>query len=105
MNTAYEYDIMSDYEQDVLEAQYFQDERPMPKTISELNLDDLMSEDYSVWIKKNSRFGFDVEISNDEQTYNDFAASGVHPYALEGLASFCRRFLQSYSRVASEVIS
>ncbi len=101
MNTAYKYDILdAGYEDPVNEL--FQDEE-MKKTLHDVSVSDLMGIDHTVWIKKNPRFGFDIEVQNDEDTYEVFQEKELHPYAIESLAEFCRRFLQSYSRFEGEI--
>ena len=90
MNAAYKYDIMKSY--DDME---YQEELLMIKSLSEINVYDLGGIDHYVILKRNSQFGFDLEIENEEDhtTYQDH---GIHPYAIESLATFCRRFLHGY---------
>ena len=69
------------------------------KTINEITLYDLMAEDLDVHLTINKRIGFDLTIDdeNGEELVNDQA---IHPYAMESLAEFCRRYLVSYDKVA-----
>ncbi len=74
-------------------------EEVMPsKSISDLTLYDMMGEDLTVWVGKNSKFGFDLEIENDDGQM--IVEKGVHEFAMEGFADFCRRFLYFYDKVA-----
>ncbi len=69
----------------------------MSRTINDVTLYDLMAEDLSVWIGNNKKFGFDLHIEGDDRTLA-IEDQGVHPYAIESFADFCRRFLYSYER-------
>lgn len=96
MNAALKYDIIEtchdDYEQYI-----YQEDMDLLKSVHALSLGDLMGEDYGIWIQKNKEFGFDIEIEN-EDTQTVIREKGIHPYALEGFAQFCRNFLDCYSK-------
>ncbi len=64
------------------------------------SLYDLMAEDCTVWVGKNKQFGFTMEIE-DENGNDVVVEKGIHPYAMESLASFCRRFLGMYEKLES----
>jgi uncharacterized membrane protein YfhO len=81
---------------DILESGQFQDEIEMK--LKDLNMYELMGIDHDVHIKRNDKFGFDLEIINDEEKIA-YEHKGLHPIAVESLASFCRGFLHSYSHV------
>jgi hypothetical protein len=66
--------------------------------IGDITLEELMSEDYQVLLKKSPTFGFDLYIEGDDID-EAIESKGVHPYAIESLANFCRSFLASYSRL------
>ena len=66
--------------------------------IKDINIHQLMGIDHDVHIKRNSKFGFDLEIINDEDKVT-YEGEGIHPYAIESLASFCRYFLHGYSNL------
>ena len=83
---------------DILNAELFQDEL-MPKTLGALSVYDLMGMDCSIYVKKNNKFGFDVEIESDEESFDTYQDKSIHAYAIESLAEFCRRFLHSYSKL------
>lgn len=92
MNTNCNYGMMDRYHGD----ECFQEDKHMHRSMNDFNLYDLMAIDHSVWVKKNEKFGFDLEIEDDEgQTI--VHEKGIHPYAIESLAGFCRNFLHFYS--------
>lgn len=93
MNNAFKYDIIEDYEDE-----NNQDDLGMIKSLCEISVYDLGATDHCVWLKKNKKFGFDLEIENDEEQ-SVYKEEGIHPYALESIASFCRRFLHGYNSV------
>jgi hypothetical protein len=65
------------------------------KNMSEVTLSDLMSEDFDVWVSRNTKFGFNVDI--DCKDGEPLAKEkGIHPYAADSLADFCRRYLKFY---------
>jgi len=55
-----------------------------------------MGEDHSVYIRKNSKFGYDMEVVRDE-TDESFTVN-VHDFAADSLAVFCRMYLHGYER-------
>ena len=67
------------------------------KTISEITLYDLMAEDLDVWVKKSDGQGFDIEI-DDENGEALIREHGVHRFASDSFADFCRRYLASYDK-------
>ncbi len=76
-------------------------EHKMRNDITQVTLYDLMAEDFSVWIKHNPKFGFDLHIEGDDPT-ETIEISGVHSDAMESFSEFCRRFLYFYDK-ASEL--
>ncbi len=72
------------------------------KTLTEITLYDLMAEDLTIWITKNSKFGFDLQIDNDENCTPLVNEKGVHPFAADSLALFCAQYLGSYERATKE---
>lgn len=74
----------------------------MSRTINEVTLYDLMAEDFTVWVGKNKKFGFDLEIEGDDETLK-IEEAGVHPYAMESFADLCRRFLHFYDKANNEL--
>ena len=67
---------------------------PPERTIHDLTVAELMGDDHSVWLGKNKEFGYILEIEDDEG--KTISEKGIHPYAAESLAGFCRRYLTMY---------
>lgn len=65
------------------------------KNLSELTVYDLMGEDYSIWITKNKKFGYDMEIEG-ENPNDRVKIEGIHNMAMDSFSDFCRRFLRFY---------
>lgn len=71
-------------------------------TLNDVSLYDLMAQDLDVWVTKNKKFGFDLQIDNEEgETIVD--EKGIHPGAMESYADMCRRFLNFYDKI-NEVV-
>ena len=64
--------------------------------LTELNLYNLMADDCNVWLNKNEKFGFTLELEYDDGS--TFIDNNLHPCAAESLADFCKRFLRLYGR-------
>src|ERR1700743_1402480 len=88
------YDIISTCHDDYLFEEDFQEEI-MEKPLDEISLYQLMAEGRYIWLDKNKKFGFDFEIHDEDSPYTKYCEKEIHPCAIEGLASFCRRFLNS----------
>ncbi len=73
----------------------------MMKSLNEITLYDLMAEDLDVWFSSNKQFGFDLEI-DDENGEELVREKGVHPFAADSFADFCRRYLVSYDKVKTQ---
>ncbi len=67
------------------------------KTINGITLYDIGAEDMSVWVGDNFKHGFDIFIEDENGTpiANE---EGVHPFAAESMAKFCRDYLTAYER-------
>lgn len=65
----------------------------MMKTTNDLTLDDLMGTDFNVWLSCNKQFGYNIYLESEDGEINE---QGIHPYAIESLATFCRNFLHDY---------
>ncbi len=65
--------------------------------MNNITLYDLMAEDLEVWVTRSKKFGFDLQIENEngETIVNE---EGVHPYAMESFAAMCRQFLYFYEK-------
>lgn len=61
-----------------------------------LTLHDIMGEEYSVYLNRNKKFGYDMEVVRDD-TEESFKVN-VHDFAADSLAVFCRMFLTRYER-------
>jgi hypothetical protein len=70
----------------------------MKNDMANVTLYDLMAEDFSVWIKQNPKFGFDLCIEGDDPTER-IEINGVHSAAMESFSDFCRRFVYFYDRI------
>lgn len=71
------------------------------KTTNNVTLYELMAEDMDIWITKNKKFGFDLQIDNKEgEAIVD--EQGIHPFAMESYADMCRRFLHFYDMVKAQ---
>jgi len=66
--------------------------------MNNVSLSDLMGEDFSVYMRKNAKFGYDLEIENEEGEMV-VETNGVHEYAIDSFADFCRQFLSNYDRI------
>jgi hypothetical protein len=74
------------------------------KTLNEISLYDVMAEDVDVWIGKNKDFGYTLQIE-DEKGAPLVDEKGIHPYAVDAFADFCRSFLHSYDRINSKEVA
>lgn len=70
------------------------------KTINNITLYELMSEDLDVWVSRSDKLGFKIEIDN-EDGHEIVSEGGIHPYAMDSFADFCRRFLVSYDKFSN----
>lgn len=70
-------------------------------TLSSINLQQLMAEDLEIWVTKDKKFGYKVEIENEkgEEIVNE---CNVHPYAMDSFADFCRNFIAFYDKVKNK---
>lgn len=67
------------------------------KTLQDITLYDLMADSHEVWIKPNDKFGFDLTIDTDagEPLLEE---CGIHLFATNALAEFCRDYLAIYDQ-------
>lgn len=65
------------------------------QTLEDISLGYLMSEDFSVWIGKNKQFGYDFYLENEDGKII-IDEKGVHPYAADSFAEFCKHYLYMY---------
>lgn len=76
--------------------EHLQEDIVTQKVIGDLTIEDLMSVDHDVWVKRTGN-GFKLEIENSEDQVT-FNGEQIHPFAVDSLATFCRRFLMSYDK-------
>lgn len=74
----------------------------MHKETTALTLDDLMGESYTVYLKRNKKFGYDLSIENDFFTDEGVEIEGIHPAAIKSFADFCRGYLYWYDKLQNE---
>lgn len=71
------------------------------QTISDINLYNLMAEDFGVWLGKNKTFGYVLHVESLDKDGIRVQEDGLHPCAIDSLAEFCRRFLHDYDSIQS----
>ena len=69
------------------------------KTLNDITLYELMAEDFDIWVTRNKKFGFNIEI-DDENGNSVINESGIHPCATDSFADFCRRYLSAYDKAS-----
>src|SRR5690606_3994059 len=66
-----------------------------------LSLYDLMAAGHYLFLKKNDKFGYNLEIlGEDGKTLVN--EKGVHEYAVDELAAFCKNCLSQYTKITGE---
>lgn len=75
------------------------DDEPIRKGFEDVTLYDLMADDNFVWVGKNGKTGFLMEIENNESAEPYLREVGINPCAMESLAAFCRRYLSFYEKI------
>jgi hypothetical protein len=68
-----------------------------PQSIHDITIADIMGEDLNIWIGKNKEFGYIMEI--DGENGRALSEKCIHPFAMESMAYFCRRFLGFYDQL------
>ena len=91
MSLTHKYDMIDDYED------FYQEDMDFLKSVHSISLGDIMGDDHDISIQKNKQFGFDIEIDNDS-SQTILREEGLHHYAIESFALFCKRFLSSYAQ-------
>jgi hypothetical protein len=76
----------------------------MKSDINKVTLYDLMAEDFTVWIARNKKFGFDLTIEGDDPT-EQITINGVHTDAMQSFSDFCRRFLYFYDKLQDDELA
>ena len=67
------------------------------KSMNDITMYDLMAEDLTVWVNKNKKFGFDLQIECDDPTER-IEINGIHSCAMESFSDFCRSFVYFYDK-------
>ena len=81
-------------------AAYTTNEENNMKTLNDITLYDLMAEDLDIWVTRNNKFGFDLQIDDENRQIVD--EKGIHPCAADSFADFCRRYLHTYDNAVSK---
>lgn len=94
-------DRLRDYFDNMLQNGMFGNdyvEESNPPSISDINLYDLMGDDYYPYLSKDVNGDYTITIEDFD---NKVIAEEVqiHPCAVDGFAEFCRRYLASYERL------
>ncbi len=71
------------------------------KTLNQITLYDLMAEDLDIWISKSKKFGFTMQI-DDENGNLLVNEDHIHPCAADSFADFCRSYLASYDKASQQ---
>lgn len=71
------------------------------KSLERLSIYDVLGEEHNIFLKKNTRHGFDLLVQNVDSS-DEFGETGLHPYAIQSLAAFCRSFLRGYNKFQLE---
>lgn len=77
------------------------EELEVVKTLEECSVYDLMGQEHQVWVGKNTKFGYVLEIENEDG--QKISESQIHPCAMESLATFCRQFLNNFDRINGDL--
>jgi len=71
-------------------------------TISDITLYELMGENFSAWLGKNKKFGYDLFIEGFDKDSPKIEEEGIHPCAIDSFADFCKQFLYFYNKINNE---
>ena len=72
------------------------------QTIADITLQDLMGQDHEVWLQRNKNHGFDLTIEGGDEDGVAIETTGIHPFAIESFADFCRQYLRCFDRLEQE---
>lgn len=67
--------------------------------INEITLYDLMADDFSLWMGKNNKFGYNLHIEGYGNDGLEAYEDGLHPCAIDSMAQFCEKFLSYYKKI------
>jgi hypothetical protein len=77
--------------------------KTMTKSISEITLYELMAEDFSIHLGKNTKFGYNLYMEGYDNDSPEIEETEIHPAAIDSFAHICRRFLEQYERINKRV--
>lgn len=66
------------------------------RSINEITLEELMGEDFSVFISKNPSFGFNLYLEDD--FYNEITTEGINQEAMDNFYTFCKNFIKQFDK-------
>lgn len=94
-------DRLRDYFDNMLQNGMFgedYEEEPNPPSTSDVNLYDLMGDDYYPYLSKdvNGHYTMTIEDFDNKVIAEEVQ---INPCAIDGFAEFCRRYLASYERL------
>jgi hypothetical protein len=67
------------------------------KTISNITLYELMTEDLDVWVSRSDNQGFKIDIDKEDGEIL-VSEAGINKCAADSFADFCRRYLACYDK-------
>ena len=86
------------YDNMLLNDMYDNVDEPTPPSTEDVNLYDLMGDDYYPYIIKDAKGDYTLTVEDFENNVIAEAAQ-INSCAIEGFAEFCRRYLASYERI------
>lgn len=84
------YDRWDEFDED-------EEQMEMQRTIHDITLADLMGEEFDVFVGKNTKSGFVMDL--DFENGSTSTEKCINPAAMESLAHFCRSFLRQYDKI------
>lgn len=86
------------YDNMLLNDMYDNADEPTPPSTENVNLYDLMGDDYYPYLIKDAKGDYTLTVEDFE---NNVIAETIqiNPCAIDGFAEFCRRYLASYDRI------
>lgn len=78
----------------------FDEEEKKMKSLSEYTLYDLSACEHYTILRKNEEDGYDLLIKNEDD--EEIGGLGLHAYAADELAKFCRKYLKDYEKAQGE---
>jgi hypothetical protein len=94
-------DRLRDFYDNMLKDGIFDDDwdmDPTPPSTSDVNLYDLMGDDYYPYLTKDARGDYTITVEDFDNNVIAETAQ-INSCAIDGFAEFCRRYLASYDRL------